>query len=92
MDEPSSALDPLAEHEMYENMKKACENKTMIFISHRLSSAVTADRVFLMDEGTVKESGTHSELMKQNGIYAELFRIQAQNYTDNIGEGGQEHE
>lgn len=92
LDEPSSALDPLAEHEMYENMKKACENKTMIFISHRLSSAVTADRVFLMDEGTVKESGTHSELMKQNGIYAELFRIQAQNYTDNIGEGGQEHE
>lgn len=90
LDEPSSALDPLAEHEMYENMAKACEGKTMIFISHRLSSAVDADRIFLMEDGTVAESGNHSELMKKNGKYAEIFRMQAQNYTDNINEGGQD--
>lgn len=88
LDEPSSALDPIAEHEMYENMRKACENRTMIFISHRLSSAVTADRVFLMEGGTVAESGTHAELMRQDGKYAALFRMQAQNYTDTVNEGG----
>ncbi len=80
LDEPSSALDPIAEHEMYENMKRACEGKTMIFISHRLSSAVSADRIYLMDGGTVKESGNHAELMAKNGMYAEMFTLQAKNY------------
>lgn len=82
LDEPSSALDPIAEHEMYERMTKACENCGMIFISHRLSSAVMADRIYYMENGTVAECGTHKELMTKNGKYAQLFRRQAENYTE----------
>ena len=80
LDEPSSALDPIAEYKMFENMMRATEGKSVIFISHRLSSAVLADRVYLMDHGRITESGTHHELMQQNGKYAEMFRLQAQNY------------
>ena len=80
LDEPSSALDPIAEYKMFENMMRATEGKSVIFISHRLSSAVLADRVYLMDHGRIAESGTHHELMQQNGKYAEMFRLQAQNY------------
>lgn len=82
LDEPSSALDPIAEYEMYESMMKACENCGMIFISHRLSSAVMADRIYMMDGGMVIEEGTHAGLMDQNGKYAEMFRKQAQNYAE----------
>ena len=82
LDEPSSALDPIAEYKMFENMMEACRGRTLIFISHRLSSAVLADRVFLMENGRIIESGSHSELMKNGGKYAEMFSIQAENYTD----------
>lgn len=82
LDEPSSALDPIAEHDMYRQMYRACEGKTMIFISHRLSSAVDADRIFLIEDGSIKESGSHSELMRLNGSYAEMFKAQAESYTD----------
>lgn len=84
MDEPSSALDPLAEREMYETMRTVCKNKTIIFISHRLSTAVDADKIILMDKGMVKEFGTHMELMKKNGLYAEMFKVQALGYTESI--------
>lgn len=87
LDEPSSALDPLAEHEMYRNMLEASHGKTVIFISHRLSSAVSADRIFFMEKRRVEEHGSHAELMRLNGKYAEMFRMQAQNYTDEINEG-----
>ena len=80
LDEPSSALDPIAEYKMFENMMRATEGRSVIFISHRLSSAVLADRVLLMDGGTVAECGTHSELLAKNGIYADMFRRQAENY------------
>ena len=82
LDEPSSALDPIAEHDMYENMMRACEGCGMIFISHRLSSAVTADRIYLMENGSVAESGTHAELMARDGKYAEMFRRQAESYAE----------
>lgn len=82
LDEPSSALDPIAEYEMYNSMMKACENCGVIFISHRLSSAVMADRVYMLEDGEVIESGTHQELMLQNGKYAEMFRRQALNYAE----------
>ncbi len=82
LDEPTSALDPIAEYEMYNRMMAACENCGMIFISHRLSSAVMADRIYLMEHGSVIESGTHAELMKNNGKYAEMFRRQAKNYGE----------
>ena len=86
LDEPSSALDPKAEYEMFENMKKAAEGKTVIYISHRLSSAVDADRIILLDKGRVAETGTHAELMQKNGAYAEMFRLQAKNYADSTAE------
>lgn len=82
LDEPSSALDPIAEYEMYKTMDKACENCGMIFISHRLSSAVMADRIYLLENGEVAEVGTHKELMERNGRYAEMFRRQAENYAE----------
>lgn len=80
LDEPSSALDPIAEYTMFENMMRATEGRSVIFISHRLSSAVLADRVILMDNGTIAEIGTHSELLQNNGKYAAMFRKQAENY------------
>ena len=82
LDEPSSALDPIAEYEMYERMNAACKDCGMIFISHRLSSAVLADRVYLMEHGQVLEEGTHESLMRKNGRYAEMFRRQAENYAE----------
>jgi ATP-binding cassette subfamily B protein len=81
LDEPSSALDPIAEYEMYKNMMEACENCGMIFISHRLSSAVMADRIYMLENGEVIEVGTHGELMAKNGKYADMFRKQAENYV-----------
>ncbi len=90
LDEPSSALDPIAEYEMYNRMVEACENCGMIFISHRLSSAVMADRIYFMEQGKVLEEGSHEELMKKNGRYAEMFRKQAENYVK--GEGWDENE
>lgn len=83
LDEPSSALDPIAEYTMFENMMKATEGRSVIFISHRLSSAVLADRVILMDNGSIAEIGTHNELLHKNGKYADMFRRQAENYLGN---------
>ncbi len=80
LDEPSSALDPIAEYTMFENMMRATEGRSVIFISHRLSSAVLADRVVLMDEGKIAEIGTHEELLARGGKYAEMFSRQAENY------------
>ena len=93
LDEPSSALDPVAESEMYNNMMQAGEGKGMIFISHRLSSAVGADRIYMLEKGEVVESGTHAELLALNGKYADMFKKQAQNYVDiENGEGGEVNE
>ena len=93
LDEPSSALDPVAESEMYNNMMRAGEGKGMIFISHRLSSAVGADRIYMLEKGEVIESGTHAELIALGGKYADMFKKQAQNYLDiENGEGGEANE
>ena len=80
LDEPSSALDPIAEYELFENMKRICEGRTVIFISHRLSSAISADVIFMMEQGRIIERGSHESLMRQNGKYAEMFRKQAEKY------------
>lgn len=80
LDEPSSALDPIAEYTMFENMMRATEGRSVIFISHRLSSAVLADKVILMDGGSIAEQGSHRELMAKNGKYAAMFKRQAENY------------
>ena len=80
LDEPTSALDPVAEYRLFENMMQACADRAVVFISHRLSSAVPADRVYLFEEGRVVESGTHRELMERGGHYADMFHKQAESY------------
>ena len=87
LDEPSSALDPIAEYNMYHNMMEASEGKTVFFISHRMSSARMADRVLFLEHGRIVEEGTHQELLGRNGRYAEMFRLQAQNYQNEMGGG-----
>ena len=81
LDEPSSALDPIAEHKMFENMMRAAKGRSVVFISHRLSSAVDADRIYLMENGSIVEFGSHKELMEKGGKYAEMFHLQAKNYV-----------
>ncbi|MGN1134586.1 MAG: ABC transporter ATP-binding protein [Oscillospiraceae bacterium] len=80
LDEPSSALDPIAEYNMYKNMLTATDGETVIFISHRLSATRDADRIYMFEHGTVIEQGSHAELMALNGKYAEMWKLQAQNY------------
>ena len=80
LDEPSSALDPIAEYKMFENMMRATEGRSVIFISHRLSSATLADKVILMKDGKIAEIGTHAALMERGGEYATMFKRQAENY------------
>ena len=80
MDEPSSALDPIAEYELNRSMMEDAHDKTVIFISHRLSTTRMADRIYMFSGGEIIETGNHDELMAQNGKYAEMFRIQAEKY------------
>lgn len=86
LDEPSSALDPLAEYNMYNNMMHASEGKGVIFISHRLSSARMAQHIFMMKDGLIIEEGSHDELMQKKGEYYNMFNLQAKNYQDSIPE------
>ena len=79
-DEPSSALDPLAEYHLFENIKEYGKDRILFFISHRLSSVRDADIVFYMKNGRIRERGSHLELMERNGEYASLYRLQAENY------------
>ena len=80
MDEPSSALDPIAEYELNQSILKNAEGKTVIFISHRLSTTRMADRIYMFDNGEIVERGSHDELMLKNGKYAEMYRVQAKKY------------
>lgn len=79
-DEPSSALDPIAEYELYKSIMRESKDKTMLFISHRLSSVRDADMVFMFENGSLIESGTHQDLMKAEGAYADMYTKQARNY------------
>lgn len=79
-DEPSSALDPIAEYQLFANIKEYGKDKILFFISHRLSSVRDADIVFYMENGRIQERGTHQELMKLDGRYAALYQLQAKNY------------
>lgn len=80
LDEPTAALDPIAENEMYLRYNELTENKTAIYISHRLSSTRFCDRILLLDNGKIVEEGTHDELLALDGKYAEMFKTQSKYY------------
>jgi len=82
LDEPTAALDPIAENEIYMRYSEFSKEKTSVYISHRLSSTRFCDRIILLDSGTITESGTHDELMKKGGKYAEMFTVQSKYYTN----------
>ena len=83
LDEPTAALDPLAEKELYMQYNDLTKNKTSMFISHRLSSTQFCDRIIYLEDGAIQEEGTHKELMKTKGKYANMFEIQSQYYKEN---------
>jgi len=80
LDEPTSALDPQAEAEVFGKFRQLIEQQAAILISHRLSTVKMVDRIYVMAQGKIVESGTHSELMQKQGTYAHLFETQAQQY------------
>ncbi|MBU1123384.1 ABC transporter ATP-binding protein/permease, partial [Patescibacteria group bacterium] len=80
LDEPTAAIDAKAEAEIFERVEKLCKEKTVILISHRFSTVRMADRIIVINEGKLFEQGSHDELMKQNGVYSELFSLQAKGY------------
>ena len=82
LDEPSSALDPIAEYQLNHAMLKATQDKTVIFISHRLSTTRLADYIIMLENGQIAEQGTHEGLLKMNGKYAQMWRVQAGAYID----------
>lgn len=82
LDEPTASLDPKAESEIYADFFKLSKNKTTIFISHRLAISTIADNIAVFADGKIREYGSHSELMKQNSLYAEMYRKQSRPYLD----------
>lgn len=80
-DEPSSALDVFIEEEIFDKLQKLTQGKTVIIVSHRLSTARFADHIVFLEKGRVAEAGTHQELMKNQAQYAELYRLQAEKYA-----------
>lgn len=82
LDEPTASLSPLAESEIYEQFNRLLKERTTIFISHRYSSSKISDIICVFENGSIVEYGTHKELMKNNGVYAEMYQIQAQYYKN----------
>ena len=81
LDEPTAALDPIAERDIYQKYNELCGGKTAVYISHRLASTRFCDRVILIDDGKIAEEGTHESLLAQGGKYAELFEVQSRYYN-----------
>jgi ABC-type multidrug transport system fused ATPase/permease subunit len=87
LDEPTAALDPIAENQIYQKYNELTKQKTSLFISHRLSSTRFCNRIIFMEDGSIIEEGNHNSLMKGNGKYKEMFDKQSHYYKDNIGGG-----
>jgi ATP-binding cassette subfamily B protein len=81
LDEPTSALDAQAEYDLFERLRSLTHGRTAVYISHRFSTVRRADRIVFLEQGRVVEEGTHEELMRLDGRYARLFRMQASAYT-----------
>lgn len=82
LDEPTAALDPIAESAMYEEYKEAARGKSALFISHRLASTKFCDKILFLENGRIVETGTHDKLLEQKGRYAEVFAVQSQYYKE----------
>jgi ATP-binding cassette subfamily B protein len=80
MDEPTSAVDPAAEFELFENFRERLDGRGALIISHRLSTVRQADYTYVLADGRIKEHGTHDELVARDGAYARLFNQQAKHY------------
>jgi ATP-binding cassette subfamily B protein len=80
LDEPTAALDARAEYEVFERFRELSHDRTAVLISHRFSSVRMADRIIVLADGTIEAAGTHDELLRQDGRYAELFELQAAGY------------
>ena len=84
LDEPTAALDPLAEDDIYKKYNAMTEGKTALFVSHRLASTRFCDRILFVADGGIAEAGTHEELLKRSGRYKELFDIQSRYYREGV--------
>ena len=82
LDEPTAALDPIAEHDIYMKYSEMTAGKTSVFISHRLASTRFCDRIIFLDHGAIAEEGTHQSLLAQGGGYARLFEVQSHYYRE----------
>jgi ATP-binding cassette, subfamily B, bacterial len=80
LDEPTAAIDAKAEAEIFERVERLSKDKTVLIISHRFSTVRNADKIYVIENGKIKESGSHQELMNLDGQYAKLFNLQAKGY------------
>ena len=85
LDEPTAALDPVAEADLYRNFAELTGDRTTILISHRLGITRLVDRILVFDDGRIVEDGDHDTLIKKNGLYAKMYEAQARWYMEDIG-------
>ena len=90
LDEPTAALDPIAEEHVYRQYRAFTQNTTSVFISHRLASTRFCDRIFFLEDGRIAEIGSHEELIAAGGAYAKAFEVQSRYYRDHPEETGEE--
>ena len=79
-DEPTSAIDPISEMKIYQKLIDICQDKTAIFISHRLGWAKSVDRIYVLESGIIAEEGNHEQLIANNGLYSDMFNLQSSWY------------
>lgn len=91
LDEPTASLDPMAEQEIFNQFEQLRKDKTSIFVSHRLSSATTANKIVVLNNGTIAEIGNHSQLMNARGEYYQLFSTQVKRYMTSVDEADRPH-